>query len=203
LKLGDGVAFDAKHRVTPTRALAASIQPVIADARAADESDPAVHDYQLAMRAIVDSRQRMQADRVIPFDAPTRRRKRFEIFVPCCKAADRVDHKINLDSGSRPVGKRFDESMSYSTLLKDISFDIDVVLGVANRFEFGFVKDLAVGEHFDTRVSVNSRIRERTKDSQEVFGFKRGGRWRRDPIAQPGLEQCEEQHQQQECDRYS
>src|SRR6185295_1265327 len=161
LKLGDGVAFDAKHRVAPTRALAPSIQPVIADARAADESDPAVHDYQLAMRAIVDSRQRMQADRVIPFDASARRRERFEIFVPGCKAADRVDHKIDLDAGSGPIGKRFDESMSDSSLLKDVSFDIDVVLGVSNRLELGFVKDLAVGQHFDTRVPVNSRIRER------------------------------------------
>ena len=89
---------------------ALSLVPVIGNARAADEPYLSVNDYKLAVSAIVDARQRVQAHRVIPGDPPACLAEFFEIAVPRGKAADCVEHYVDAHARACALCERFVEA---------------------------------------------------------------------------------------------
>ena len=68
-----------------------AIEPVITDPRAADESDLAIDNEQLAMGAVVEALERVPPDGLIPADAPAGLSQAREGSIPCRETADRID----------------------------------------------------------------------------------------------------------------
>src|SRR5206468_3173696 len=122
--------------IAPARVAALAFIPVIGDARAAEEADLAVYDDQLAVRAVVDARQRVPLDGVIPTDAPAGVEQFLIEALPGGKAADSVEHEIDVHTRARTVGQRRDEAAGDLALLKNVSFEIDAMLRLPYSIEF-------------------------------------------------------------------
>ena len=127
----DGVTLDAAHRVAPARALSLRDQPMVRESCSAHERHLAVDDENFAVRSAVQSRQLVPLESVIPLDAAAGVFQFFEVAVPRCEAADRVQNDVDLDASSGPFRERLHESPRHFTLLEYVRFQIDAAL----RFE--------------------------------------------------------------------
>src|SRR3954465_12691504 len=83
--------------------------PFVVDTNAANESDPAVDDHQLAMRAMVDpkkfdGKQRIQANEFHPGAGHS-----FHIRTLQSPRTEPVNDDINLDTRPRPLDQAIDE----------------------------------------------------------------------------------------------
>src|ERR1051325_4423886 len=119
LKACDRRAFEAKHRIAPARILLVPFEPVIGEARAAQETHLTVNDDDLAVRAIVDAGQCAPPETVIPADATPRRAQLLEVAVPRSERAYRVEREADFNARARPLRQGLDESARDFAFLKN------------------------------------------------------------------------------------
>src|ERR1051325_2519925 len=124
LKARDRRAFEAKHRIAPARVLLVPFEPVIGEARAAQETHLTVNDDDLAVRAIVDAGQCAPPETVIPADAPARRAQLLEVAVPRSERAYRVEREADFNARARPLRQGLDESARDFAFLKNVRLKI-------------------------------------------------------------------------------
>jgi hypothetical protein len=98
--------------------------------RSADEPHFAIHYQQLAVSAIVQARERMPVQWVIPLYPATRLAQFPEVTVPGGEAADGVDDHVHLHPGSRPLRHGLDKAPCQLTALEDVRFQVHAALGL-------------------------------------------------------------------------
>ena len=119
LQRRDDRSFDARHRVAPRACACRSrldvgIRPPVGDAGAADERHASVDDEQLAVRAVVDPRQRVPPQPLVRLDPAPGLAQPAHRPAPQAEAADRVDDDGHVDAR---CGPRSDSaSMNWSAI---------------------------------------------------------------------------------------
>jgi hypothetical protein len=173
---------------------------VIGESRAAHETHTSIDDDDLAVSAIVYSRERVPFYGVIPGDLPARCEQFRKVILARGEAAYGIENQSNLNSLSRSFGHRFDESASDFALLKYVGFEVDAVSGGAYGFKLRFIEDLGVCEDFYAGVMIDLSIDERSQHTDEVIGAKSQGWGFRDFVSESRLEEREYEHKQKKSD---
>src|SRR4030095_13037868 len=101
------------------------------------------------MGTMIQTRQRMPAEAVVPGDAAARSGQVCEITVPGGEAANGVQNQVDLDPGARPLGECVDEPLRDFSFLENVGFERDAAARRPDGAQFRFVKNLTVREGLD------------------------------------------------------
>ena len=147
LQRGDDRPLDARHRVPPwAPSLLFWKGPPVGHTGSADERRHAIDDQQLAMGAIVDSVERVPANRLVRLNAAPRRAKTGDGPSPQAEAADRIDDDRDVDAVARAFAERVDEPLRHPSGVKDVALHVDRARRGTDRLEHRFVEHRTVGE---------------------------------------------------------
>ena len=128
--------FDAVVRVAPVLRRFGVAIPVVGDTDAAGEADLAVHDQELAVRAVVHAREVVPAKWMVVLYLDTRGYHAVDEAGLHFLAADPVDQDMDRDAGLRALGQGIDECAA------DLARPVDVRLEAD-----GLLRALDGGEH--------------------------------------------------------
>ena len=123
LELRHDGAFDAVMVVAPLARRVAVALPLVGNADAADEADPAVHHHDLSMRAVVDQEPGcgiVNVEGVILMHLASGVAQPLEVRAIDLVASDRVNQQVNFHPGPRTVAEGGGESIADRTFPVDI-----------------------------------------------------------------------------------
>src|SRR5207247_7719747 len=117
--------------------------------RTARECDAAVDDEELAVRAVVETRQAVPHDPLIRLDATASFAERLRAAAKGAEAADGVHDDGDADAGAPTLGQRVDELLADLALLEDVALHVDRLARAADGVEHRRIERVPVREDLD------------------------------------------------------
>jgi hypothetical protein len=142
-------------------------EPLVGDSDAAGEADRAVDDEQLAMRAVVDPRDRVPADGVVPLDVDPVALQEIDQLRRHRRGADGVEDHVHFHAGAGALGERLREHPPDLAVPVDVELHVDRLLRAADGREHRREDAHAVPQHLDPVSLGERRARERVHRLQE------------------------------------
>src|SRR5689334_16944822 len=122
LHLSGRRTLDAKMRIAPVLGVLRLAIPLVRDTDAAGKTDAAVDDQQLAVRAVVEPRERVPVRPVVAAHFDACGLHFLDVRIVDLPAAYPVEQDMNVHSGPRTLGKRIGEALADGTLPVNIRF---------------------------------------------------------------------------------
>ena len=164
--------LNASHRVAPglvpAQALERGIQPPVGDPRATDERRCAVDDEQLAVRTIVQPRQRIPPHPLIRLDPASRLTEPAYRAAPQAQAADRVHDDGNGNPLTGLGGQLRHELIGDFPGLEDVELHVDRAGRPADGLQHRGIERDTVGEDRDAVPVMQRRLTCRLERVHEV-----------------------------------
>jgi len=121
--------------------------PLVADAGAAGEPDPAIHDEDAAMVAVIDPPDRERPDRMVAREVAARHRQGPAERLRHAAGADGVHEDVDADAGPTALGQRLDHLAGDLAILVREVGEGDGRAGAADRRQHRRKDLVAVDEH--------------------------------------------------------
>ena len=141
--------LDPQVGVAPLVLVARVAAPLLRDADAAGEADPAVHHADLAVQPVVGLERRLEQRLAEPLDLDAGPVHLLDQRLLDQPAAEGVDEQPHPDPGPGPLGHRLGELHRDVALPVDERHQVDGRLGAADRVEHRREDLVAVAQHLD------------------------------------------------------
>ena len=187
LQASNRIAAHAKHGVAPARLAALAVDPMVGETGAAQKSDAAIDHREFAVSAIVVARPTVPAHLVVPLHVAAGLAQFAETIFGHGERAQGVQIQVDAHAGAGALGERGDDLVGDLAAMKDVGFEIDVVLGGADGGQLGSVKILAVGDDLHRGVTAEFGFHQRFQLVAEIFGIERARGGLRDFVLQSRL----------------
>src|SRR5688500_3309177 len=123
--------------------------PVVGDARAAGESNPAVDDERLPVGPVVEAANRIPAHRVVPGELATAGLECLQDFGANRRRPHGIEQELDGDAGAPAIRERARELEADLTVPVDVALDGDRHLRLADGIEHGRIELVPVVEQRD------------------------------------------------------
>jgi hypothetical protein len=173
LHLRDGGTLRPEMRVSPVRGILRMPRPFVRDADAAGETDAAVDDEELAMRAVVEAMELVPAGLVEATHLDTRELHERQLALVHLAAAEPVEQQMHANAGAGPVGERIGERLADFAGPVDVALETDRLLRAADRAEHRREDLVTVAQHLEA-VAVHDRRSEQDAHRTPELWIARG-----------------------------
>ncbi len=169
LHLRDGRAFDAEVGVAPVVGVLRVAGPFGRDADAAGETDRAVDDQELAVRAVVEPAEPGPARLVVALDLDAGRLHLGDDALVHPLGADPVQHHVHLDAGARAFRQRVGERAADVARPVDVRLEVDGLRRTPDRLEHRGEDAVAVDEDAAAVAADDRRSEQHAHAVEEAF----------------------------------
>ena len=161
-------AADAHVGVAPVVGVLGVAGPLLGDPDPAGEADLAVHDQQLAVRAVLEPADRVRLGRAKPAEGDARLAHLLDQPAVHLGAADGVDQDVALHARVGAVAERLGHLDRDVALPVGVGEEVDRLLGLADGLEVGGEDLVAVDQEVDVVAVRHRRAGERLGRPQEA-----------------------------------
>ena len=167
LHLRDHRPLHAHHRLAPVVLLVGVAEPLVRDADAAGEADRAVDDEELAVRAVVEAREGVPAQRVVPLHVDAVALHEVDQRVRHRRGADGVEDHFHRHAGAGALRQRLREEPPDLAVPVDVELEVDGLLRAADGREHRWEDLHAVFQDLHAVAGRHRRAAERVHGLQE------------------------------------